>query len=471
MTVGCAALLQAQTKNEPYKSKQTVAPQMPGYCRIEKSGELPGAGGNTVYLPHPPVHKGKIDAGGNTVCLLLHKTTEGPRNSGGNTVYSPSKPKITQIIAQKHERKSYSMGPALPHSTCLAQARRRKTAPRSKARHTDIDLYCPSQNGKAPLQIPHQDRSVANAGIERPRLSNPNTTVIRHKSEPVVMPSTKTNEAGPSAAAAKGGNHPPANPSAKPPGAPMNNSKKRNAKRNARKIKRRLQGPLHPHASRIWGEDDAEISLVAWRKMKGACAPYILDAVDKMLIDDPTNENARDVCVEEWIFVERTGAHGDKTSTKPPEERFGHGLLLYKNLLSKEIAERAFRECVGIIGKDGKTCKPSIKSGNEDTRAVYTMCVDKWAWGACAPTIWQRAQRRYGDKFPEHIGIEMVNCIDTKRNAEQAILVLHADSAWEKALDDIGGCIRLGIGTFKARKRRHGLNQNNARAMNEMEIN
>ena len=440
---------------------------MPGYRRIDHGGDKPGVGGNTMHLPRPPVHRGISDIGGNTMYLPPPKFDEGPRNSGGNTVYSPLKPKNTQFIAQNYERILYSMGPALPHSTRLMQVRRRKTAPRLKARRTDIDLYCPSQKGKLPIQTHHQDRSVAK---KRPRLSNRNTTGIRRKFEPAAMPSTKTNEAGPSAAAAKGGNHPPAAKTNPPPGTAMNNSKKKNAKRNARKLKRRLQGPLHPQATRIWGDEDAEINLVTWRKMKGACAPYILDHVDQMLIDDPTNENARDVCVEEWIFVERPGAHGEKTSTKPPEERWGHGLLLYKNLLSKEIAEKAFRECVGIIGKDGKACKPSIKSGNEDTRAVYTMCVDKWAWGACAPTIWQRAQRKYGDKLPSHIGIEMVNCIDTARNSEQAILVLHADSPWERALDEIGGCIRLGIGTFKARKRRHGLNQNNARALNEMEI-
>jgi hypothetical protein len=150
--------------------------------------------------------------------------------------------------------------------------------------------------------------------------------------------------------------------------------KKKAELKKARKQRCRLQGPLYPYSMRINGiEENSSLTLTEWHGINADLVRWIagkiLAASDD---DDLSNLN-----IEEYKFIEHPEKDGVKTALKPDNERKGYGLLLFKNIESKNMGEKAVRAC-GLPNATQSTGRSSLShtSVETDQRAVYTTSVN-----------------------------------------------------------------------------------------------
>jgi hypothetical protein len=167
-------------------------------------------------------------------------------------------------------------------------------------------------------------------------------------------------------------------------------------------------------------------------------------------------DDASALIVEQMMFVEAPQAIGVKTGSKPPEDRVGHGLLLFNNATSLAMLEKAFTEGVRLT-KDKVDHPPFLEAKREDTRALYTMVVDTFTWPIFEKenTFWHIAQMQYGAALPDTLGTDVVKTMPTAWSEEKSLVVFKADPDWESALDKLQ-TLRLCIGIFVPKKRRRG---------------
>jgi hypothetical protein len=161
--------------------------------------------------------------------------------------------------------------------------------------------------------------------------------------------------------------------------------------------------------------------------------------------------------IEQYKFIEHPEKDGVKTALKPDNERKGYGLLLFKNIESKSMGERAVRAC-GLPDPTKSRGRSSLShtAVETDQRAVYTTSVNKYFW-AGTDQVWAVAQKVLIEKLPTGTpGIELEKSLSTTRDKDLTILVFRANTAWENAIDLLKGELTIAIGTLKLKKRLDG---------------
>jgi hypothetical protein len=232
--------------------------------------------------------------------------------------------------------------------------------------------------------------------------------------------------------------------------------KKKADQKRARKTRRRLQGPLYPYSICVNGiEKDSSLTLTEWHGINADLVRWIAGEIIAASDDvDFTGLN-----IEEYKFVEHPEKDGVKTAQRPDKERKGYGLLLFKNLQSKNMGERAVKAC-GLPDASSKTGRTGLThtSVETDQRAVYTTSVNKYLWSWTDQGIWAvAAQKVLKGKLPKGTpGIKLEKSLSTNRDKDLSILVFRANTAWETAIDLLKGELTIMIGTLKLKKRRDG---------------
>jgi hypothetical protein len=232
--------------------------------------------------------------------------------------------------------------------------------------------------------------------------------------------------------------------------------KKKADKKKARKHRRRQQGPLSPYSIKINGiEKDSPLTLKEWHCIHSDLVRWI--AAEIMAANDDTDFTGLNI--EEYKFVEYPEPDGVKTAQKPDEERKGYGLLLFNNVKSKNMGERAVK-ALGLPDptKESGYSALTHTSVATDQRAVYTTAVNKYFWaGAGEAGIWPLAQKVLRAKLPSgDPGIELEKALPTDRGKDLTVLVFRANAAWETALDLLKGELCLTIAKLQLKKKRGG---------------
>jgi hypothetical protein len=145
--------------------------------------------------------------------------------------------------------------------------------------------------------------------------------------------------------------------------------KKKAELKKARKQRRRLQGPLYPYSMRINGiEADSFFTLTEWHGINSDLVGWIANKILNASLDDDLSL----LNIEEYKFIQNPEKDGVKTALKPDDERKGYGLLLFKNIESKNMGERAVRAC-GLPDPTNSMGRSSLshKAVETDQRAVY----------------------------------------------------------------------------------------------------
>jgi hypothetical protein len=120
--------------------------------------------------------------------------------------------------------------------------------------------------------------------------------------------------------------------------------------------------------------------------------------------------------IEEYKFVENPEKDGVKTALKPDDKRKGYSLLLFKNIQSKNMGERAVRACglpkpTNSVGRSALT----LQAVETDQRAVYTTSVNKYFWSG-TDKVWAVAQKVLKGQLPTGSpGIELEKSLSTTR--------------------------------------------------------
>jgi hypothetical protein len=137
-----------------------------------------------------------------------------------------------------------------------------------------------------------------------------------------------------------------------------------------------------------------------------------------------------------------------KTALKHDDERKGYSLLLFKNIQSKNMGERAVRDCglpdpTNFVGRSALT----LQAVETDKRAVYTTSVNIFFW-AWTNKVWAVAQKVLKGQLPTGSpGIELEKSLSTTRDKDLTILVFRASAEWETAIDLLKGELIIGLGT------------------------
>jgi hypothetical protein len=138
-----------------------------------------------------------------------------------------------------------------------------------------------------------------------------------------------------------------------------------------------------------------------------------------------------------------------KTALRPDEERKGYIQLLFNNIKSKNMGERAVRACglpdpTNSLGRSALT----LKAVETARRAVYTTSINKYFW-AGTNKVWAVAQKMLKRQLPSGtLGIEIEKSLTTTRDKDLTILVFRASAEWETAIDLLKGVLIIGIGTL-----------------------
>jgi hypothetical protein len=226
--------------------------------------------------------------------------------------------------------------------------------------------------------------------------------------------------------------------------------KKKAELKKDRKQRRRLHGPLYPYTMRINGiEAGSFLTLTEWHSINSDLVGWI---ANKILNASP-EEDLSLFNIEEYKFIENPEKDGVKTALKPNNERKGYGLLLFKNIQSKNMGERAVRAC-GLPDPTSSVGRSALshEAVETDQRAVYTTLVNKYFW-AGTDKVWAVAQKVLKEKLPiGSPGIELEKSLSTTRDKNLTNLVLQASAAWETAIDLLKGELTIAISTLKLNK-------------------
>jgi hypothetical protein len=230
--------------------------------------------------------------------------------------------------------------------------------------------------------------------------------------------------------------------------------KKKTELKKARMQRRRLQGPLYPYFMRINGiEENSSLTLTEWHGINSDLVGWIAGEI----LNASEHDDLSLLIIEEYKFIGHQEKDGVKTALKPDNKRKGYGLLLFKNIESKNMGERAVR-AYGLPDPTKSTGRSLLShtAVETDQRAVYTTSVNKYFW-AGTDQVWAVAQKVLKDKLQTRSpGIELEKSLSTTRDKYLTILVFRANTAWETAIDLLKGELTIAIGTLKLKKRRDG---------------
>jgi hypothetical protein len=149
--------------------------------------------------------------------------------------------------------------------------------------------------------------------------------------------------------------------------------------KKARKQRRRLKGPLYPYSMRINGiEKNSSLTLTEWHGINSDLVGWIAGEI----LNASEHDDLSLLNMEEYKFIEHPEKDGVKTALKPDDERKGYNLLLFKNIQSKNMDEKAVRAC-GLPDPTKSMGRSSLShtAVETDQRAVYTTSVNKYFWG------------------------------------------------------------------------------------------
>ena len=161
-----------------------------------------------------------------------------------------------------------------------------------------------------------------------------------------------------------------------------------------------------------------------------------------------------DMDITSWDFVELPGPEGEKTATKPAEERWGHGSVKMATEACQKLVEEAFAPVQ--IRKNGVAKPVSIVLHEADIRAVFTFCMDRVAWEVSGKTgtVWKLLAKKFG--LPEKgFDIERDQESETM-GPEKRIIIIKCDAAWEEAILLHKKQVYLPVGKLEFRYKREG---------------
>jgi hypothetical protein len=130
-----------------------------------------------------------------------------------------------------------------------------------------------------------------------------------------------------------------------------------------------LQGPLYQYSTRTF------LMLAEWHGENSDLVRWIA----KEILNAGQEEDRNLLNIEEYKFVENPKKDGVKTAFKPNNERKGYSLLLFKNIQSKNMGERAVRACgrpnpTNSVGRSALT----HQAVETDQRAIYVRIFFIW---------------------------------------------------------------------------------------------
>jgi hypothetical protein len=114
------------------------------------------------------------------------------------------------------------------------------------------------------------------------------------------------------------------------------------------------------------------LTLTKWHGINSDLVGWI---ANKILNASP-EEDLSLLNIEEYKFIENPEKDGVKTALKHDDERKGYSLLLFKNIQSKNMGERAVRHC-GLPDPKSSVVRSALshEAVETDQRAVYVIYV------------------------------------------------------------------------------------------------
>jgi hypothetical protein len=83
------------------------------------------------------------------------------------------------------------------------------------------------------------------------------------------------------------------------------------------------------------------LTLTEWHGINSDLVGWIANEI----LNASSEEDLSLLNIEEYKFIENPEKDGVKTALKPDDKRKGYGLLLFENIKSKNMGERAVRAC------------------------------------------------------------------------------------------------------------------------------
>ncbi len=255
-------------------------------------------------------------------------------------------------------------------------------------------------------------------------------------------------------------------PKAKPkPGDPgWEAFKRKRNKRRAEQIRlkkkngRRSPYALYIDAAGVSAEQSKRIpiSLTEWKTLlQQALVRMAEDMLDmeKEGVDSPGDK----LYLAHQCFVEhrpKGAPKGVPTSTKPDNERFGHGAMFFDTEEAESFAARAFRDTTVV--REGKRFEIALDQKEIDRRACYTMVAPKVVWQAVHVYFWRCVRYAYKGLPPGEP--EIVKEKATDRSDAYIVLVIRTERIWERCLDGMDERVfKLPFGRFVLRKKSEGI--------------
>ena len=160
-----------------------------------------------------------------------------------------------------------------------------------------------------------------------------------------------------------------------------------------------------------------------------------------------------------WDFVELPGEKDEKTSLKPPEERWGHGSVKMAGKHAQQLTQEGFSLCK-IKPKDGGLARPvSIILKEADIRAVFTFAMDRVAWEVSGKTgtVWKLLAKKFGLPLK---GFEIERDQEYQSlGPEKRVIIIRCDSDWEAAILRFKKRVYLPVGKLEFRYKQEGANK------------
>jgi hypothetical protein len=146
-------------------------------------------------------------------------------------------------------------------------------------------------------------------------------------------------------------------------------------------------------------EASSFLTLTKWHGINSDLVGWIANKILNASLEDDLSLLNID------INIENPEKDGVKTALKPDDERKGYGLLLIKNIESKNMGERAVRACL--------LPDPTSAVGRS---SLSHEAVNKYFW-AGTDKVWAVAQKVLTEKLPTGPpGIELEKSLSTTRD-------------------------------------------------------
>ena len=257
--------------------------------------------------------------------------------------------------------------------------------------------------------------------------------------------------------------------------------KDKNKARNARRKMRRTQGPLYPYALHVRAgpSRNQAISLKEWRAILTEAATLAYEMIDTRCKAGGDQNN---FMLHVASFVEHVPpelrVQGKKTSDRPAEDRFGHGLALFMRPEAKDIYNEAFRQV--IFQRDGESMRTFAARKKQNVRARYMLRIQQPLWVPLQiADNFYTSMRRGDPNLPQENGIKLESVTAAKRFTKkvdpktkktsvvkvpedlraEALVIFSANKAWEQGLNTANNKIKTPFGIFSLRKLNSGRSQ------------